>query len=113
MEKSRITCSKFIDRDTYVIKSRITESTNLNLENVDWHNLCYATNSNIKNPMTGIREIAVPCSNQINPPDEDASVKIVISDALGVIFDGEPLAGDYHDQKDIPSENEYSISLRI
>ncbi|EDR26477.1 hypothetical protein EDI_115770, partial [Entamoeba dispar SAW760] len=24
-----------------------------------------------------------------------------------------PLAGDYHDQKDVPSENDYSISLRI
>ncbi|BFU19589.1 competence protein comec putative [Entamoeba histolytica] len=124
MEKAGITFGKFIDRDAGVIKSRVTQCTGLNSEDVDWHNvgtysstalkwLCYATNSNIKNAMTGIREIAVPCSNQINPPDEGASVEIVISDALGVNSDGKPLAADYHDQNDVPSENDYSISLRI
>ncbi|EMD44949.1 competence protein comEC, putative [Entamoeba histolytica KU27] len=124
MEKAGITFGKFIDRDAGVVKNGFTACTTAVSENIEWHNvgtysstaikwLCYATNKQLQNNITGIREIAVPCSNQINPPDEGASVEIVISDALGVNSDGKPLAADYHDQKNVPSENDYSISLRI
>ncbi len=77
--------------------------------------LCYATNpanTNIYN----IREIAqLYSTTQIDPPDTGALVEIVQVDADGVMMvDGTtPLQGDRTTASPPPSENDYSIALKI
>ncbi|EDR28903.1 hypothetical protein EDI_249230 [Entamoeba dispar SAW760] len=81
--------------------------------NVDW--ICYAHTLQNQNYISSIRELADICStSQIHPPDNNASIQIVMADAFTVKKqDGNLVASDWHDTKDAPSENDYSISLRI
>lgn len=77
--------------------------------------LCYATNpanTNIYN----IREIAqLYSTTQIDPPDVGAVVEIVQVDADGItLADGlTPLQGDHTTMPTPPSENDYSIAIKI
>jgi beta-lactamase superfamily II metal-dependent hydrolase len=77
--------------------------------------LCYATNPANSN-IYPIREIAqLWSSNQISPPDAGAEVTIVQVDADGVfLIDGvTPLQGDHTGAAVPPSENDYSIGIKI
>ena len=80
---------------------------------VEW--VCYADSLNDQTKLSKIREIAQMCStSQINPPDEGAEVEIVTTNAKGVYrADGLPIEGNYYNQPMMPSENSYSIGLRI
>lgn len=77
--------------------------------------LCYATNPANTN-IYPIREIAqIGSTTQIDPPDAGALVTIVQTDANGVMMvDGvTPLQGDHSADATPPSENDYSIALKI
>lgn len=130
LENEGITFDKIVDRDagTWVDGHGGGAADGLcdpDLEIV-WHNagtvsgtarnwLCYATNpanTNIYN----IREIAqVGSTTQIDPPDTDAVVEIVQTDADGIVMsDGvTPLQGDHTGMSTPPSENDYSIGIKI
>lgn len=77
--------------------------------------LCYATNpANTK--IYPFRELAqLGSTTQIDPPDAGALVTIVQVDASGVMMaDGiTPLQGDHSADAVPPSENDYSIALKI
>jgi hypothetical protein len=76
--------------------------------------LCYATDPN--STIYGIREIAqVGSTTQIDPPDAGAVVEIVQADAQGIMMsDGiTPLQGDHTGMSTPPSENDYSIGVKI
>ena len=122
LEQSGIKFKKFIDRDAGTVKD--VNAVCGTEDDINWKIvgttsstaykwICYATNSKVKNNIYDIREVAVPCSNQINPPDEGANVEIVISDALGTKYDGQPSSKDTRGEEHPASENDYSISLRI
>ncbi len=130
METHGVSFNKFIDRDSgsWVDGSgggTVDGLCDPNLEIV-WNNagtvsgtsrnwLCYVTNPANTN-IYGIREIAVVGSTtQINPPDANATVTIVQSDADGVMeSDGiTPLQGDHTGESVPPSENDYSIGIKI
>jgi beta-lactamase superfamily II metal-dependent hydrolase len=77
--------------------------------------LCYATNPANTN-IYPIRELAqLSSTTQIDPPDAGALVTIVQVDANGVMMaDGiTPLQGDHSTDAVPPSENDYSIALKI
>jgi hypothetical protein len=77
--------------------------------------LCYATNSANTN-IYPIREIAqLGSTTQIDPPDSGAVVEIVQVDGDGVLLaDGTtPIQGDHTADPVPPSENDYSIALKI
>jgi len=77
--------------------------------------LCYATNSANGN-IYPIREIAqLGSTTQIDPPDAGAVVEIVQVDGDGVMLaDGvTPIQGDHTGDSVPPSENDYSIALKI
>lgn len=77
--------------------------------------LCYATNPANTNIYT-IREIAqLASTTQIDPPDANALVEIVQVDGDGVtLVDGvTPIQGDHTAAATPPSENDYSIGLKI
>lgn len=77
--------------------------------------LCYATNA-ANNNIYPIRELAqIGSTTQIDPPDAGAVVTIVQSDADGVMMsDGiTPLTGDHTGDAVPPSENDYSIALKV
>ncbi|MDJ0756228.1 MAG: lamin tail domain-containing protein [Ardenticatenaceae bacterium] len=77
--------------------------------------LCYATNPANTN-IYPIREIAqVGSTTQIDPPDVGALVTISQADAEGItLVDGvTPLRGDHTALALPPSENDYSIALKI
>ncbi|BFU23543.1 competence protein ComEC, putative [Entamoeba histolytica HM-1:IMSS-B] len=122
LEKSGIIFDKFIDRDSGIIKNGLAICDDV--EDINWHVIgsygdtaikwaCYASNTQLKTQIMKIREVAKPCSNQINPPDKDALVQIIVSDGLGVLEDGKPISQDFHNSTRKPSENDYSIALRI
>ena len=75
--------------------------------------VCYAANSDASSKAYPVREIAKPCQPIITPPDAGATVDVGIADAKGVVIDGETVAGDYHAGDLPPSDNDYSIALRI
>ena len=75
--------------------------------------VCYAVNSGASSKAYPVREIAKQCQPIITPPDAGATVEVVIAEARGVVIDGETVAGDYHVGNLPPSENDYSIALRI
>ena len=75
--------------------------------------VCYAANSGASSKACPVREIAKPCQPIITPPDAGATVEVVIDGAKGVVIDGDAVAGDYHARDLPPSENDYSIALRI
>ncbi|KAL7715877.1 Competence protein ComEC [Entamoeba marina] len=97
-------CSDIEDIDWNIVGS--SSSTPVN-----W--VCYATNELSDTKIYKIRETAVICGNQITPPDSHASVEIVMSDAFNVSYNGMRLDDDYHNSTNPPSENDYSIALRI
>ena len=130
IETHGITFGKFVDRDAGAWVDGYGGGASDGLCDPDleiqWHNagtvsgtsrnwLCYATNpanANIYN----IREIAqVGSTTQINPPDAGAVVEIVQVDADGIMMsDGiTPLQGDHTAMSVPPSENDYSIGIKI
>ncbi len=130
IETHGVSFGTFIDRDAGVWTDGSGGGTVDGLCDPDleivWHNagtvsgtsrnwLCYATNpanTNIYN----VREIAVVGSTtQIDPPDTDAVVEIVQVDADGIMMsDGTtPLQGDHTGMSAPPSENDYSIGIKI
>jgi len=77
--------------------------------------LCYATNPANTN-IYPIRELAqLSSTTQIDPPDAGALVTIIQVDANGVMMaDGiTPLQGDHSADAVPPSENDYSIALKV
>ena len=130
IETHGVSFGKFIDRDAGVWTDGSGGGTLDGLCDPDleivWHNagtvsgtsrnwLCYATNpanTNIYN----VREIAqVGSTTQIDPPDANATVEIVQADADGIMMsDGTtPLQGDHTGLSVPPSENDYSIGIKI
>ncbi|ELP94207.1 hypothetical protein EIN_186340 [Entamoeba invadens IP1] len=81
--------------------------------NVNW--ICYAHNLKTPGSLGAVRELAQMCSTtQIAPPDKNVAVEIVIADALFALKqDGNPVASNWANTENAPSENDYSISLRI
>jgi len=130
IENEGITFNKIIDRDAGVWVDGsgggiVDGLCDPDLEIV-WNNagtqsgtarnwLCYATNPANSN-IYPIREIAqLYSTTQIDPPDANAVVEIVQVDADGVtLADGvTPLQGDHTNDPTPPSENDYSIGLKI
>ena len=130
IETHGVTFGKFIDRDSgeWVDGSgggTVDGLCDPDLEIV-WNNagtvsgtsrnwLCYVTNSANTN-IYGIREIAtVGSTTQIDPPDTGAVVEIVQADADGIMMsDGvTSLQGDHTGLSAPPSENDYSIGIKI
>lgn len=133
LEKESFTFDQIIDRDAGIWEDGRDGTApdgicNPNTE-ITWHNagdaaqtgtapnwLCYATdptNTKIHHP---IRQLAQRGSTtQIAPPDDNAQVEIVQVDAAHVFkADGStPLAGDHTADPQPPSENDYSITLKI
>ncbi|EDR21955.1 hypothetical protein EDI_272900 [Entamoeba dispar SAW760] len=80
---------------------------------IEW--VCYADSIKDQTKVSKIREIANICSiTQINPPDNDSEVEIFTSNGYGAVrWDGSPVESNYYNQPMMPSENDYSIGLRI
>lgn len=77
--------------------------------------LCYATNP-ANTRIFPIRQIAqLGSTTQIDPPDGNATVEIIQADAANVLqADGvTPVQGDHTTDNLPPSENDYSIALKI
>lgn len=124
LESSGLTFGKFIDRDYGTVKSGFTNCQSATVDNIDWKNVgsssssaakwvCYATNTALSTKIKGIREAAKMCGNQISPSDSGADVEIFISDAAGIKSNGKSLQGDHRSDSTPPSENDYSVGLRI
>jgi beta-lactamase superfamily II metal-dependent hydrolase len=93
---------------------------------IEWHNagtvsntarrwLCYATHP-ANAAIYAAREVAqVGSITQIDPPDANATVEVIEVDAQGVMMaDGvTPVSGDHTTAPLPPSENDYSIALKI
>ena len=77
--------------------------------------VCYATSSNEKTKLSKIGQVAKICSKtQIAPPDDGASVQILMSDAVGVKdSNGKKLNRNSMNEKYPVNENDFSICLRI
>jgi hypothetical protein len=130
IETEGITFSQIIDRDAGVWQDGFgggsTDGVCEPNTEIVWRNagtesgtarnwICYATNSANSN-IYPIREIAdLFSTSQIDPPDSGALVEIVQVDADGVMMaDGvTPLQGNHVTDTLPPSENDYSIGLRI
>ncbi|ELP92810.1 hypothetical protein EIN_372320 [Entamoeba invadens IP1] len=122
LETSGISFGQIIDRDSGVVKSNVTDCSTE--DDIDWHNVgsltttsiewvCYATQTKLVTKIQSNRKLASACSNQITPPDVGASVEIVVVDALGVTYKNVLLSGDHHTESAPPSENDYTIALRV
>lgn len=130
LENEGITFDKIVDRDAGVwvdgANGGATDGLcDPDLE-IEWHNagtqsgtsrnwLCYATNPANSN-IYPIRQLAqLGSTTQIDPPDAGAVVGIVQVDGDGVtLSDGiTPIQGDHTGDPLPPSENDYSIALRI
>jgi beta-lactamase superfamily II metal-dependent hydrolase len=130
IETEGITFDKIVDRDAGVWADGTGGGAADGLCDADleivWHNagtqsgtarnwLCYATNSANTN-IYPIRQVAqLNSTTQIDPPDANATVTIVQVDADDVMMaDGvTPLQGDHTALASPPSENDYSIGLKI
>lgn len=130
IENEGITFDKIIDRDAGVWVDGAGGGATDGLCDPDleivWHNagtqsgtsrnwLCYATNPANTN-IYPIREVAqVGSTTQIDPPDANAVVEIVQADADGIMLsDGTtPVQGDHTADPVPPSENDYSIGIKI
>jgi beta-lactamase superfamily II metal-dependent hydrolase len=130
IEEQGITFDKIIDRDAGIWQDGFDGTTldgECNYETeIVWHNagevsntmrkwLCYATD-----PANALiydwRELAQRGSTaQIDPPDSNVTVTIIQVDAFGLMkSDGiTPVAGDHTLDGTPPSENDYSIALKI
>ena len=130
IETQGITFDQIIDRDAGVWEDgygggAVDGVCDPDLE-IHWHNvgtqsgtsrnwLCYATNSANTN-IYPIWEIAqIGSTTQIDPPDANATVTIVQADAQGIMLaDGvTPVQGDHSADSLPPSENDYSIGIKI
>lgn len=130
IEQQGITFDKIIDRDAGIWVDGMGGGSldgvcDLELE-IDWHNagqmtdttrrwVCYATdpaNTSIYN----WRELAqLGSTTQIDPPDANVRVEIIQVDAQEVMMvDGLTLvAGDHTTEPLPPSENDYSIAVKV
>ena len=131
----RLTFGKIIDRDGAAWAGNnpcpLPNSGPLDPEitaQFDWRNIgttggtgerwvCWATDPSNRE-IYALREIAVEGSNQFDPPDQDSSVEVIITDARGVVMvDGKtPLTGDNREPPLPalpPSENDYCITLVV
>ncbi len=130
METEGISFDKVIDRDAGVWVDGLNGGAadglcDPDLE-IEWHNvgtssgtsrnwICYATNPANSN-IYPIRELAqLGSTTQIDPPDAGAIVEIVQADGDGVtMVDGvTPIQGDHSADATPPSENDYSLGLKI
>ena len=124
IEKEGITFKKFISRDMGTYNGE--KFSNCKASTIDWKYMgqgtttaanfvCYATSTKETTKLSKIREIADVCSKtQINPPDENAEVEILMSDALGCKDTAGNVINDCEYDKDgSPNENDFSICLRI
>ena len=130
IETHGITFDKIVDRNAGAWVDgfgggTVNGSCDADLE-IQWYNagtqsgtsrnwLCYATNPANTN-IYPIREIAqLGSTTQIDPPDTGAVVEIVQVDGDGVMLaDGvTPIQGDHTADPVPPSENDYSIALKI
>ncbi|ELP92168.1 hypothetical protein EIN_381350 [Entamoeba invadens IP1] len=122
LESSGINFGKIIDRDSGVVKSGVTDCSTE--DDIEWHTvgslsstainwICYATQQTLITKIQPNRQLATSCSNEINPPDKDTTIEIVVVNANGVLYKNVPLNGDHHTESSPPSENDYSIALRI
>ena len=124
VEVAGITFKKFIGRDIGVFSGKTMDECTM--KNVEWHKVgfnelnnlkfvCYSTSSVNKTKLSAVREVAEICStSQINPPDENTEVQIIISDAYGVSDkNGTRLDQNLYRKIGSPNENDYSICLRI
>ncbi len=130
LEEEAITFDKIIDRDAGMWvdgRDGTIPDGSCDPENeITWHNagevsgtakqwLCYATNP-ANSKIYPIRQLAqLGSTTQIDPPDAHAQVEIIQVDAATVMLaDGiTPLAGDHSMDPIPPSENDYSIALKI
>lgn len=130
IETEGITFDKIIDRDAGIWVDGSGGGTADGLCDPDleivWHNvgtqsgtarnwLCYATNPANTN-IYPIREIAqIGSTTQIDPPDAGAVVEIIHSDGANIVMaDGvTSIQGDHSADAVPPSENDYSIALKI
>ncbi|ELP91327.1 competence protein comec, putative, partial [Entamoeba invadens IP1] len=59
------------------------------------------------------RVLAEYCAHLITPPDVDSTVDIIGVNANGVLDNSQVLTGDHRSEQYPPSENDYTIALRI
>ncbi len=125
INEQNITFDKIIDRDAGTWNDANHDGECDQSSEIVWHNagtvsgtarrwLCYATHP--RSNIFSIRELAqVGSTTQIDPPDPGASVEVIQVDAQGVgMEDGTtPLPGDHTNDNLPPSENDYSIALKI
>ena len=124
IEKAGFSFGKFIHRN--IGKYQGAKLTDCNKNTITWKYVgtmsekgaqfvCYATSSVEKTKLSQIGQIAKRCSTtQINPPDENSQVKIIIRDALGLKdSNGKKLARNSMNEKVRVGENDFSICLRI
>lgn len=124
LESGGLTFGKFIDRDMGSVKSNDVDCNSATEDDIDWVNvgsvssqaakwICYGTNTETDSQLSKIREIAKQCSTtQINPTD--GKVEIIVTDAGSATeTDGTSLKGDHRNDNSPPSENDYSVCLRI
>ncbi|MBK8900510.1 MAG: lamin tail domain-containing protein [Anaerolineaceae bacterium] len=130
IETEGITFDKIVDRDAGVWVDGLNGGASDGLCDpdleIEWHNagtssgtsrnwICYATNPANTN-IYPIHELAqLGSTTQIDPPDTGAVVEIVQVDGDGVtLVDGvTPIQGDHTGDATPPSENDYSIGLKI
>jgi len=130
IEEEGITFDKIIDRDAGVwvdgSGGGIVDGQCDKDHEIEWHNagtlsntaslwVCYATNPANSNIYSWRELPVVGSTTQIDPPDTNAVVEIIQADAQGVMMvDGvTPIPGDHTTDPLPPSENDYSVALKI
>ena len=124
LESAGITFGKFISRNAGKVKSGVTDCESATESDITWSNMgsvasrapqwvCYTTNTATSSQMASVYEDAVQCGSQIKPSDSGASVEIVVVNAAGISASGKALSGDHRSDSTPPSENDYSVCLRI
>ncbi|MBN2160549.1 MAG: hypothetical protein JW807_14250 [Spirochaetes bacterium] len=124
IETHKFTVGKLIERDSGVWKDANGNGACEWNEEIEWHNagttsgtakkwICYATDPGNASRLN--REIARPGSTNQVDLGGGVAVKIVMSDAKGVKMKDAvtPVSGDHTDDVKPPSENDYSITLKI
>ena len=125
IEEEEITFGLFIDRDAGLWNDADDDGNCDHEREIVWHNagtqsgtarrwLCYATDPN--SSIFAIRRLAeVGSTMQIDPPDDGATVEIIQADGQDVVMeDGvTSIMGDHTGDASPPSENDYSIALKI
>ena len=122
LEKEGFTFGKFVYRNAGVYKG--SKLSDCNKDTISWKYVgkigaysmvCYATSQKDKTKLSKVAERADLCSkSQINPPDDQAEVEITMRDAYNVKMEnGKKLNDNYRTTTNPPSENDYSICLRV